>query len=316
MENEIFKELYKLAYVSKLNQLYQNKEINFEFPISIEELSFDVLLDYNKEHFNKNKYILLKNALEYIIYTNNQKYINIFNDNNKELNKLINDEVVFRANITNFAFKNIKNKLNNLYKDEEIINKNKELFNKTCNYYSVNSYGNICRKIILDFISKFNNNEEIILDNILLTKKYDEKLINYSEEFLNKNNINEFKNFISRIILFDNYLHIKSMEIYNEDDDLNIYDDIVDFDDEYDEIPLMNKEILNYIDECLELNSLSLPEDTELRLNMYIYFITYNTYIDDKNFDLENIKDDNTNIKILKKINPLYLIDFINFDNK
>ena len=225
----------------------------------------------------------------------------------------------FRVTITRFAFYNLKRKIIlNIDNDERIKNSNKNIFYNLYNVYKINTITSIYRKILLDFLKKFNSDDlEIILDDILTTNKYDNELIK-SNDFLNRNNIIQFKCFIIRVILSDNYIDIKSTEkdivLYDE---LFIDEDEEDFEDEFDyeddPIDLIDEQIVNYIE---NLKGAYLPNDIELRYYLYNRFVMYNIYVKEQKFDIESIKDDSETIKVLKKINPHYYLDIINTDNE
>jgi len=307
METEIYDIIKKIIYEQSINKLYDDKAEFFEYPIKIDKITFDVLDIFNNLYFNKYKECLIHNAAIYAIEKNDTKYINLFDKNN--IDKLINNDRVIRAMITQRAFYNIYSKIkNNQNNDIKIKNNNIELYNKLNRNYKIETLTKKIRQIILNFINNYNNSDkEILLDLILTTDKLDNDLLNY-DNFLNIENLKLYKTMLFKIILSDNYLYLKSTEKdisieyyneYNEELDEEITDD-------EDYIENMDKQILN----VLENNNLYELQNEELRLILYNNFIIYNVLLSEQKEDYENIKEDKNKIKTLKKINPIYFLDF------
>jgi len=163
------------------------------------------------------------------------------------------------------------------------------------------------RKTIINFLNNYDNSDyEIILDMILTTDKLDDKLIQY-DNFFNKNNINRYKNLLYKIILSDNYLYLKSTKkdilIQYEIENNSDYNE---FDEENELMQYIDQEIINILEE----NDLYKMNDYEIRLILYSNFIIYNILLSEQKEDYENIKDDENGVKTLKKINPIYFLDF------
>lgn len=163
------------------------------------------------------------------------------------------------------------------------------------------------RKIILSFLNNYNTSDyEVLLDLFFTSDILDNKIIEYNNLF-NKNNLKYYKNLLFKIILSDNYLYLKSTQ---KDITIEYYDvnneqleDEIDEDNDF--VHYMDEKILN----ILENNDLY-ELDEEIRLNLYSNFIVYNVLLSEQKQDYENIKDDTTAIKTLKKINPIYFLDF------
>ena len=171
----------------------------------------------------------------------------------------------------------------------------------------------IYRKIILNFLKKFNNNEyEFILDDLLLTNKYYKALINTNYN-INKKNIKEFKHILIRIIISDIYLQIKSLEKDEELDKYlnNIKSEYLNVNNEFKEESLLNNMDINILN-FIEKYNYFLPNIKEYRLYIYTKFIIYNNFFNEHTYDLENIIDDKNTIKKLEKINPCYFLDYLN----
>lgn len=302
METEIYNIIKKIVYEQSIKKLYDNAAENFEYPIKIEKITFDVLDIFNSNYFDKYKICLIHNAAIYAIRNEDIKYINLFNK--KNIQELISRDKIVRAMITQRAFYNINTKLKyNKNYDNETKENSLELYNKLTKIYSLEVITKKIRKIILGFLNNYDNsNFEIILDALLTTNKLDEEIIKY-DNFLNVTNLNEYKSLLFRIILSDNYIYLKSLE---KDTQAEIEDNL---DDEIDE----EEEFVEYIDEqiieLLESYNLSKLSDYGIRLNLYSNFIIYNTLLSEQKADYENIKNDKKAIKTLKKINILFFLD-------
>lgn len=264
---------------------------------NINDIPLDIIIEFNKKHFNNFKNILLENALE---YTNKNKtiyYENLIKNNNT--GELLKD-TLFQATTTKYAIMNIYNKLNPENNIEFIF---------------INDlYRNILLSIIDPYLNDTNQKNEII-DKIIFTDSYDNVI--YKEcSFINEEDINIYKYLLTRFILSDNFLYLESLKIEKEidelldelveenEEDLMDYnlDDIEEYETEIDE------EILDYIYNCIYQNQYNLPRDKNLRYRIYDTFITYNMFIRSQTYDLTHLED-NDKILELKKINPICLLE-------
>lgn len=163
------------------------------------------------------------------------------------------------------------------------------------------------RKIILSFLNNYNTSDcEVLLDLFFTSDILDNKIIKYNA-FFNENNLKYYKNLLFKIILSDNYLYLKSTQkdIIIEYYDVNNEQLEDEIDEDNDFVHYMDEKILN----ILENNDLY-EIDEEMRLNLYSNFIVYNVLLSEQKQDYENIKDDKNAIKTLKKLNPIYFLDF------
>jgi len=346
MEKEILDIIKRISYSDRIKELYDNRSKIIEFPLNI-TLNYKIIADFTDEYFFKYENVLIENALINALENNESKYLEFFNNHKNDLKELIDNNIAFRIKTSDLAIKNIMNKIYfNKNNDEKIKNNNKEIFNKIKNIYtSVESLGVVYRKIIMTFLESKNDIEkEKLLDIFLLSNLFDSVLVDLSNNLLNPKNMLEFKKMLIRLILFDNYLHIETTkddkeekdnentyyldqeeldsmgeEIYNdveEDEDLDNEDiqvevvEMVDCDDLYNK---ENKLILSHIKNCIKYNKYVLPEDEDLRFTIYSRFISYNLYIPEKEENYNLIKDDKEKVLNLKKINPLYKLEFVNF---
>jgi len=304
METEIYNLIKKITYEQSIKKLYDERAEFFEYPIKIDRITFDVLDIFNNLYFDKYKSCLIENAAIYAIRNKDTKYINLFDK--KNIQQLINGDRIIRAMITQRAFYNINTKIKyNKNLDKETKENNLELYNKLTKTYSVEVITKKIRKIILGFLNNYDSsNYEIILDAILTTNKLDEEIIKY-DNFLNKTNLNNYKNLLFRIILSDNYIYLKSLE---KDTAFEIEDDVyneIDEDEEF--VEYMDEQII----ELLEDYNLSELSDYGVRLNLYSNFIIYNILLSEQKEDYKNIKNDKEAIKTLKKLNPFYFLDLM-----
>ena len=299
----------KIVYDNEIKRLIEKHSENFSYPLEVDKIKFDDLELFNQKYFNQYKECLLKNAAIYAIKTNDTKYIKLFN--NKNIKELIKEDILVRAIISRNAIYNIIYKQNkNINIDIETINNNKELFNKLMPTSKIDNINNIYRNIIMDYLSKFDDKKnEYILEQILITNNYDNDLL---DNYKDINDIKLFKYILLKIILSDTYLYLKSLE-YEEllDEEINnIKNEFYNEDNELIEglLDKIDTEIINFIE---NLNKIKLPNSNRLRYNLYNKFIIYNKFINSHNYDLDNIKENEESIKTLKKINPIYFLDYI-----
>lgn len=340
MDKEVLDIVMQMIYNDKINEMYENRSTQIDFPIKITtELNFKVLVDFNNNYFNKYQYILLNNALTYALKQNNKDYLNFIKENIDRLKEYLETEMMFRIKTIELAYKNLINKFyENKYKDEEIIEQNKDFYEKINKIFTKKEFiTQIYRKIIFEFINSTDEDKEELLDHFLSTDYFDNDVITLSENFIEKNSINNFKKIIVRLILFDTYLHIQSLymeeeidkhinniykKYHNEGYDENTYyDEDLDTDDfDEEDFEMLNEEndmkILEYIDYCIQNNRFELPSDETTRMNILAKFLTYNVYSDKngRNYDIETIEQDTEKKLTLKKINPLYKLETIDFN--
>ena len=112
---------------------------------------------------------------------------------------------------------------------------------------------------------------------------------------------------ISRIILGDNYLELKNLYKNEYYDNLDLEKEL----EENDNFDVVNNIILEYIENCIEDNTFTLPNDETLRLEIYSNFIDYNMYIKNHINDYIELNKNKENIKKLNKINPTSILNII-----
>lgn len=357
MEQEIITIILHKMYNHKIQKLYEEEATSFDFPehINIDKIPFNILHDFKEQHYEVYKNILIENAFIYSCLINDSKFKDYFIESINEIDDKIEDDIFFQMKVCEYGIKHIFNKTYDKNTDETKIREEyKNIFStlekKDTKFYSIT---NIYRNFIVEYLKKYKEDFEIVLDEILSTTNFDKDLINSSNGLLNESNIKNYKTILYRLILTDNFIYIENVlnagddydylfepEIVTKDsfkdysrtkfkdeeydeDELEIEDEYEDEleDEEYTEEDIkqdqeivneININIMNYIKECIENNRYTLPKDDEIRYNLYSIFFTYNDYDTDRKMDIENISEDKENIKILKKLNPLYLMDLIN----
>jgi len=303
MEDKILKIINKLIIENKFETYYYDKvNINeIELPTKIKKEDFDnipfnILVDFTKEYFEKFKDTLFENALIYALEYNENNYLKHIKKNEININNISNQEITFMAITCNYAIKNIFNKIINKIDNSKNIKKiNPDYFNLLNKYTFIS---NLYRNITLEILNLLNTKEEKlkVLDVILNREELDHVII-HKLNFLNSENIKTFKSLLKRLILADNYLFFKSFEVD---------DQLCDENEKYE--TGFNYHILEYIEECLENNKFLMPKDKDLRHEIYYMFISYNQFIDNKNYDLENLKKEGYALQLIK-INPFSYIE-------
>ena len=337
MENEILSIYTKIIRKNKFDEIYNSNAETIDFPFNIElKINVRAIMDFNEIYFKNYENTLIINAVVYVLEKNDKDFLYFFNQHKDNLRDEIYNNILFRTKITELALKNIISK-SKIYKNKNIfderlnlntINNNKEIFEKInsiyTKYYSIT---NLYRKFLYDFID--NNSEyipdtKIFLDEFLLTKKYDSAFIFSTSGIINEENINIYKTILSKMILGDNYIVAEVNLFENDFDDYfeNLkdkydinYNPKYDIYDEYEEEYInMSNYILEYMNTCLNKNIFILPYDMNLRHEMYFRFFTF--YVDsfDKEYDIDTIENNNEMKLNLKRINPLYKFDLMNFE--
>ena len=325
MENEILNIYIKYLYGDKINKLYNTYAREIEFPLNLKiNTNAKTIMDFNDEYFKKFELTLLNNSILYALENNEDIFLGFIKDNFDNLKKVIDGDLLFRIKITEFAIKNISSKLDNNLNFNKHLNNNtlgsyKELFNKISNIYtSYDSITNLYKKLLYDFIK--NNiddipDSELFLDDFLNSNKYDKQFMFSSNGIINETNILFYKSVLVKMILGDNYI---LSEVYLYENDIDEY--LSEFDDDYDEeddeyYVDTCKDILDYLDICLDNNKFGLPMNEDLRYEMYSRFFEFNDDFFDKSLDIDTVES-NKEMKLkLKRINPLYIFDKYDFNN-
>lgn len=289
------------------------KEKNEKY--EIKDLPLNIVVEFNKKYFDKYKYILLENALE---YTNKNKtiyYERLIEEYKDDVKEMLNTDTLFQATTTKYGIINIYNKLSINIDNYETNNKNEEYI------FITDLYRNIALAILNS------NSDELleedkqykVLDELLYTKNLDH-LLTKECSLITEETISFYKHLLMRFILSDNFLYFESLIFENELDE--IINQCTETDEEYDEAILddyeledieeykaeIDEDILNYIYNCIKTNRYILPANKKLRYKIYDTFITYNMYIRSQTYDLTHLED-NDKILELKKINPLCLLE-------
>ena len=330
MEKEIINIILSKLYYTEISKLYKEHSTKYEFPINlnVDNIPFNIVYDFNTEYFEQYCTILLENAFLYGIKNKKNKFIQHFLNNLDNLKNELESETMFKIKVSEYGIKNIFNNHYKNTKDDKLRIKYNKTITKIKNYnINITSITNIYRNLIIEFIENHNNDERII-DYIIYTKKYDYELLE-NNNYINKENISNFKIMLIRLILTDAFLYLENKKITDDDDlDIEIITDLESENEyeseEYDEYNSdkekeneINMNILNHIYLCIKNNNFTLPKDLETRYNLYAIFNAYNS--DDLNYKklyFDNISGDKNKVLLLKKINPCYNLDFINNDTE
>lgn len=317
------KEIYSL-----LKNLYTK---NFKTSNDSNNITNIVINEFTNIYFNKYKEFLFENALIYSIRKNNN-YINMFNVYN--LVHKLNYDMKFQLLTVEYAIYNIYDKLvKNINCDDKIKKEYKDIFK----YKNVKleSITNKYRKIILKLV-ELNEDKEIyeILYAVFNTTNYDNDLINIGKGVLNKNNLKTYKSILIRLILSDNFLHLKSLEkeeeldkrineinqMYNNDEE---YIESEEFKYNYDEVEELqiiedklisddDRNILLFIEDFIDNNHIDIDILKKIKINIYNNFVWYNIDVSLQSYDIDNIKEYSDIVKKIKRINPLFILDIYN----
>ena len=322
MENTIITILKELINKDKIDTAYNDKASTIDFNnIDKLEPNMKVIIDFNDVYFNNFEYTLLFNSIVYALEVNDQIFLNYFKNNISNIKNTIKNNSLFKIKITEYAIKNINNKIDNNMNyindlNNETINNNSKIFDTIKKqYFSFKGIGDIYRSLIIDLIYKYPNiikDDILFFEQFLFSKKYDSFFIVNNKDFINENNISQYKIILTRLILADNYINTEVELIENDFDDF-----LNDIDDDYEnieeeELIEEDTEINNYLNECIKHNYYYLPKDNDLRFNMYRKFLIYNSGDYDKSYDYDTINSDNEKRLKLIKINPLSKIDLLN----
>lgn len=369
MEKEIINIIQNALHDRLIENLYNSRATNYEFPpkFDIDKLPFDIVHDFNDEYFYKFRNILIENSYIYAVLNDDKAFLSYFEDNIDYLENALKDEEMFKIKLSEYAIKHIFNKYYAKIDDEFLKEKYKDILNKAKKEpVIVSSITSIYRDWVIDFIDLFDEKDsEIILDEILTTDKYDKQLIEFSNNILNQNTINIFKNIVFRLILTDNFLYLEEV-LSSDDDDIELeiidevedessikiiereYDELdddelddeldddieeelddelndeleenEDFNDELDDdelssdkdiIKKIQSKILSFIYISIKNNNFYIPNDFNVRHNLYSIFLTYNSYENDRALNIENINRQEEKRKALLKLNPYYMMDLI-----
>ena len=322
MENTIVTIIKELINKDLIDNAYDNRLDTIQFNCDKKlNANMKVIIDFNNTYFKNFEYTLLINSIIYALEIKDNTFLDFILKNINNIKIIIKQNEIFRIKISEYAIKNIINNLdeNMVFKNElntNIINKNKKLFNSIRKKYIIyKGVGNIYRDLILNLIYKYPDivkDDMLFLEEFLFTNKFDVFFIIHNKEFINQNNIKEYKKILIRLILGDNYIN-SEVELFEDDLDeyLSDLDDEFKYNEDDEESLEISLDIIEYLNECIKNNNFILPKDNDLRFNMYRKFLIYNSGDFDKSYDYDTINSDNEKKLKLSKINPLSKIDFI-----
>lgn len=331
MENEIAEIFLQIEYNDKIEQYVNERKEEIDYPLNLNlSTNYKTILDFNDKYFDKYEYTLLINAIIYNLENNpNSRLLNDLKNNINNIREYINSSLILRAKIIQDAISNIKLIS---YKDKEKIKINKALNLKVINnykvifdkineqYINVNSITEIYRKTLFKFLDVYNRYDITYYLNVFLTSNNLDKAFLQNNNLITKDNLFEYKRTLIRMILSDNYLIIES-DLHEKDIDdliadikLNYYDeddeDYKDEDEVEEEIKELenDKEILEFITNCIEDNTYYLPKNNRIKNIMLENFIDYNN-INSKEYEISVVEENKEKKLNLIKINPLYKLD-------
>ena len=127
MENEILSIIIRIIYSDKIKKAYENRAHSIDFPINLEIVpNVKVICDFNEEYFNKYEQCLVINSLIYAL------------ENINKLKNTLENDMLLRIKLTEFAIKNIVNKLD--------TSKNKLFFDSKLNEITIMKYKEFYKK--------------------------------------------------------------------------------------------------------------------------------------------------------------------------
>ena len=331
MEKEIAEIFLQIECNDKIEQYANERKEEIDYPLNLNlSTNYKTILDFNDKYFDKYEYTLLINAIIYNLEHNpNSRLLNDIKNNINNIREYINSSLILRAKIIQDAISNIKlisykdkgkikiNKDTNL----KVINNYKAIFDKINEQYiNVNSITEIYRKTLFKFLDVYNRYDVTYYLNVFLTSNNLDKAFLQNNNLITKDNLFEYKRTLIRMILSDNYLIIES-DLHEKDIDdlitdikLNYYDedndDCKDEDEVEEEIRDLenDKEILEFITNCIENNTYCLPKNNRIKNMMLENFIDYNN-INSKEYEISVVEENKEKKLNLIKINPLYKLD-------
>ena len=331
MEKEIAEIFFQIECNDKIEQYANERKEEIDYPLNLNlSTNYKTILDFNDKYFDKYEYTLLINAIIYNLEHNpNSRLLNDIKNNINNIREYINSSLILRAKIIQDAISNIKlisykdkgkikiNKDPNL----KVINNYKALFDKINEQYiNVNSITEIYRKTLFKFLDVYNRYDITYYLNVFLTSNNLDKAFLQNNNLITKDNLFEYKRTLIRMILSDNYLIIES-DLHEKDIDdlitdikLNYYEedneDYKDEDEVEEEIRDLenDKEILEFITNCIENNTYCLPKNNRIKNMMLENFIDYNN-INSKEYEISVVEENKEKKLNLIKINPLYKLD-------
>ena len=334
MENEIAEKFLQIEYNDKIEQYVNERKEEIDYPLNLNlSTNYKTILDFNDEYFDKYEYTLLINAIIYNLEHNpNSILLNDIKNNINNIREYINSSLIRRAKIIQDAISNIKlisykdqgkikiNKTPNL----KVINNHKVIFNKINEQYiNVSSITEIYRKTLFKFLDVYNRCDITYYLNVFLTSNNLDKAFLQNNNLITKDNLFEYKRTLIRMILSDNYLIIESdlhekdiddlitdikLNYYEEDNEDN--EDYKDEDEVEEEIKELenDKEILEFITNCIDYNTYNLPKNKRIKNVMLENFIDYNN-VNSKEYEISVVEENKEKKLNLIKINPLYKLD-------
>ena len=331
MEKEIAEIFLQIECNDKIEQYANERKEEIDYPLNLNlSTNYKTILDFNDKYFDKYEYTLLINAIIYNLEHNpNSRLLNDIKNNINNIREYINSSLILRAKIIQDAISNIKlisykdkgkikiNKDTNL----KVINNYKAIFDKINEQYiNVNSITEIYRKTLFKFLDVYYRYDVTYYLNVFLTSNNLDKAFLQNNNLITKDNLFEYKRTLIRMILSDNYLIIES-DLHEKDIDdlitdikLNYYDedndDCKDEDEVEEEIRDLenDKEILEFITNCIENNTYCLPKNNRIKNMMLENFIDYNN-INSKEYEISVVEENKEKKLNLIKINPLYKLD-------
>lgn len=318
MEESILKTYNYYLYQDKIDELYNSNSEDFPYPVDLEvKTSFKTIYNFNKDYFHHFEETLLVNSIIYAIENNLEKFIDIVESNINNIKEVINNDLLFQAKITEYALKNIiskskieDNKFKFINTNSTTINKYPELFKKISNnYIKYNTILDFYRTILFGFIDNLKDDiedTELLIDELITTKKYDDMFLTYADGIIDKNSLDYFKYIMVLMILSDNYVLAEAT--INESSPDRIYNENI----EENSFVLESKEIIEYIEQITSIEEYKLPDDEDFR---YIFIANFLDYNDgnkkEKSKDIKSIEEDEEKSLKLKKINPFYKLDLL-----
>lgn len=285
-----FKNIYEMKLTNKpINNIDDYKNIKIDDTTFNKKMILKFINSLTEEEKN---YTIYHSLL--FVQNNNYEFIKQFtNSINKYGKNLEKYDNYILNQMIKYTIEFILTKENTLINPDIYTKFNKKYsdYLTKLNYYEMYSLPTVYRNILKSILF-FSNDYVQTLNDIFTSNKYDEIIINY----LNKDELNIFKNYLIRLIYFDAYVLIKN-ELKILLDEIFIFAEAED----------IENIILNYIDHSIKNNIYKIPNNKEIKTEIFYAFLDFFLDENDKENAIKNVEK--TSEKKLRLLNPLYKID-------
>ena len=233
----------------------------------------------------------------------------ILNNNINEVIDRFNEDISFAQFIILFYIKYLVSKkyLTITEKEEEQAWVQYDCLKNLCVNKGYLTINDIVRNSLMEMINDIKEtyyDEDIVchmIDEFFETDIRDVYLKQNGIDLSNFDYVKMLKKYIVRVVLSDAYIDLKVLE---HSSDFEVEEEMNDIEDT---MELKEIEAMNYIEKAAENEEFSLPEDFEMRKEIYLHFHFYNSNSEiDRTEDLNSLGDC---VKTIKRTNPLCYLD-------